>query len=95
MLIIAKYCQADKSKILSQNFAAVLQTCRGRRFDPIRRNPASGQGGTNKLGGTRLQVQLSSTPRYNLETKLPPARFAISPKTTLSTSMTIFNVPGK
>ena len=32
-----------------------------------------------KLGGTGLQVQLSSTPRYNLETKLPPAWFAISP----------------
>ena len=32
-----------------------------------------------KLGGIWLQVQLSSTPPYNLEAKLPPVWFAISP----------------
>ena len=59
MLIIAKCCQADKSKILSQNFVAVLQTCHDRSFDPITRNPANVK--VVLVGGTGLQVQLSST----------------------------------
>ena len=74
MLIIAKYCQADKSKILLRCYKRAMV------------EDLTPSGGIQlavrvvlKLGGTGLQVQLSSIPRYNLEAKLPPAWFAMSP----------------
>ena len=79
MLIIAKYCPADKNNIYCKvssfhdNIYGVTNVVEDLTSGLLRRNPAGGQSGI-ELGGTSFQVQ-----RYNHAAMLPPAWFAVNP----------------